>query len=169
MRRWRHVNIPEVSQRGSRGAVRLVFEQEQGSPIAMVGDLIHRREVGHGRGDASKVRCCVLQCDIRHRPALQDLSVRIELERTFGSAPLTGLTFYPVIYGARITIGSGTYELRAQGHGGPLSQGGGMFGLFECAGQSRTEVAKLSGGFGTVGEAVVAAIPLWPPRPRTRR
>lgn len=34
-----------------------------------------------------------------------------------------------------------------------------MFGLFRCAGAC-TEVAKLKGGYGTMGESVVSAIPL---------
>jgi len=102
----------------------------------------------------------ILETRIVHRPELDDLFLRIDVEHMFGSAHLIGLTPYPVIYGARITTGSGTYELRVRGHGGDPSSGGGIFGLFECEDTACTEVAKLRGGFGTVGEAVVTAIPL---------
>ena len=102
----------------------------------------------------------ILETKITHRPELDDLFVRIDVERIFGSAPLTGLTPYPVIYGTRITTGSRTFELRVQGHGGDPLSGGAVFGLFECAGNDCTEVAKLKGGFGTVGETVVASVPL---------
>jgi len=103
----------------------------------------------------------ILETRVAHRPELGDLYVRIDVDRMFGDAPLTGLTPYPVIYGARMTTDSGTYEVRIQGHGGDRLSGGGVFGLFDCTGTDQcTEVTKLKGGFGTVGEAVVISIPL---------
>lgn len=59
-----------------------------------------------------------------------------------------------IVYGARFSVADRKYELRIQG-----SPGGGRFGLFDCT-EACTEVSKLDGGYGTVGEALVAAIPL---------
>ncbi|MGH2755662.1 MAG: hypothetical protein ACRDLB_14705 [Actinomycetota bacterium] len=101
----------------------------------------------------------ILKTKLAFRPELDDLFVRIDVERMFGIAAFTGLTPSPVIYGARIATGSGTFELRAQGTVGSSSTGG-VFGLFRCAGEICTEKVALSGGFGTVGEAIVASIPL---------
>ena len=99
----------------------------------------------------------ILEARIVHRPALNDLFLRIEVDRlpTIGSVPEAG-----ILYGARLEVAEKSYELRAQGFGGPPDQGGGLFGLFDCTGRACTEVAQVPGGYGTVGENIVAAIPL---------
>lgn len=101
----------------------------------------------------------ILQARIAHRPDLDDLYVKIDVGRLATSTSPAGVLETGMLYGARFTIDDNIYELRAQGLGGPLLQGEGMFGLFECP-EVCSEIAELKGGYGTVGENVVASIPL---------
>lgn len=120
--------------------------------VAVVGDLQNdARTPGLGAE--------ILEARIAHRPDLRDLYVRIEVDRLATGPALAGLVGLPTLYGVRFTIDDGLFELRVQGIGGPAERGGGVFGLFDCT-ATCTEVAELKGGYGTVGENVVASIPL---------
>lgn len=128
----------------------------------------------HGLGRGAEILWAVLA----HRPNYSDLFVKIDIDRMPG--PRGVLTAFPsagdpsVLYGLRFEVNDVDYELRIakQASGsGPLEP---AFGLFKCAsrqsgkltsdgGNSPTDcsqAARLKGGYGTVGESVVAAIPL---------
>lgn len=90
---------------------------------------------------------------LAYRPDLDDLYLRIDVERLDGAIAIS-----PILYGARFTTSVGDFELRATQD--LASPGGGDFGLFRCAGESCVETAELSGGYGTVGESIVASVSL---------
>ena len=101
----------------------------------------------------------IIGARLAFRPALDDLYVKIDVDgfpRVAGIGP-AGIASSSVIYGARIHTSEGLFELRVSGELG--SSGVGRFGLFRCD-DSCTELTALRGGYGTVGESVVTAIPL---------
>lgn len=70
-----------------------------------------------------------------------------------------GLTPTAVIYGMKLETNEASFEVRATSAAGFLSVGRGTFGLFRCANDSCQRIADLRGGYGTVGEAIVVAVP----------
>jgi hypothetical protein len=102
----------------------------------------------------------ILRARVAHRLALRDLYVRVDVERLATADPLTGLLPLPILHTARFEIGDRIFELRVQGWGGPAAQGGGIFGVFDCSEGTCDEISRVPGGYGTIGENFVAAIPL---------
>lgn len=92
-----------------------------------------------------------------------DLYVRIEVDRLPG--PRGGIGGVPaagdpaLLYGARFSVDGTSFELRSSRTGAFGKPAEAVFGLFRCA-PTCTEVTRLTGGYGTAGESVVAAVPL---------
>jgi len=63
-----------------------------------------------------------------------------------------------ILYGFRIQTEKAAYEVRATMAGGSTIEP--AFGLFRCDDGICTEVTRLEGGYGTMGENVVTALPL---------
>lgn len=85
-----------------------------------------------------------------YRPELGDLYVRLDLDPIEGVAPATAAAR---VYGVDMTIDGVRYEVRA------TSSTLASVKLFRCV-VLCDQVATLQGGYGTVGEAIVATIPL---------
>lgn len=102
-----------------------------------------------------------------HRRELDDLYVKIELERLLIDVSEASV-IKPFLYGMRITTDEGVYEIRAVAEEGLLSLNQPVFGLFLCDGGSCREITRLRGAFGTVGDSVIVSVPLheldWPSR-----
>lgn len=94
---------------------------------------------------------------IAYRPQHDDLFVVQEIER-LPSVVSTGnrSDSDSSLHGLRFEVDEHRYEVRA------VSQSGGTFGLFECAGGSSLcdQIATLEGGYGTTGERIVFSLPL---------
>lgn len=133
----RRIQMPRDSMIGHRGA--LLADDPSDADVPGVGAEI-------------------LEASVVYRETLDDLFVRIDLDRLAGF-DLSTLIPIPVVYGVRIDVGTRVYELRAQALGGPPLQGGARIGLFECT-ETCIEVRRVNGGYGTVGENVVASLPL---------
>lgn len=102
------------------------------------------------------------QVRVLPRAGLKDLFVRWDVSRL---ASVSGVPSGGPLFGLRFTVGGQRYEVRAERIAGLDfdSVGGASFGLFRCdapTGACLTKVATLKGGYGTVAEAVVAAVPL---------
>lgn len=97
----------------------------------------------------------IIDASVAYRPDLADLYLRVDVERL---APLD-VSFTPSAgvpvnqYGVELFADGTRYEIRIAGGLTP------RFDLFRCD-PSCTQVAEIRGGFGTVGDAVVAAVPL---------
>lgn len=101
----------------------------------------------------------ILGATLAFRPQYEDLYIKIDVDRIPGPRG-TGLAGNPaIVYGLKFTTADVPYEVRIARSGVLGGPGKPVFGLFRCD-PACTEVAKLKGGYGTVGEAVVAAIPL---------
>ena len=100
------------------------------------------------------------------RPESGDVFVREEL-RTMASVSGTPAGGDPgIVYGLDLTADGVPYEVRVQRVPGPSfdQAGGASFGLFErdaVTGRFTRQVATLRGGYGTTGDEVVFALPLW--------
>lgn len=100
-----------------------------------------------------------------YRPELEDFFVRIELTGIPTVGGLAGKSIVgdpTTLYVVQFETKGINYQIRIQNNGGfgtettPLDP---AFGLFECDEVLCTEVAKLNGGYGTVGEKIVVALP----------
>ena len=100
----------------------------------------------------------ILEARLVYRPSRDDMFIQLDVDRLLGAGrgalstelgPGTTL-----LYGARFSVGSKGYEVRIASEGTP------SFGLFKGDGRGWSEIARLKGGYGTVGEALVASIPL---------
>lgn len=105
----------------------------------------------------------LLSATMAVRPLTDDLYLKIEVDRLPG--PRGGIGDLPaagdptVLYGARFKVEGRSYEVRVSRAGVLGEPGEAVFGLFRCTPEC-TEVAKLTGGYGTTGESVVTRVPL---------
>lgn len=106
-------------------------------------------------GDGSDL----LSATLAHRPDRNDLYVKIDVDHMPGPRG-TGLAGNPaIVYGLKLTADGVAYEVRiakSRVLGGTAKP---AFGLFRCDPEC-SRVTDLKGGYGTVGESVVAALPL---------
>ncbi|MGH2754149.1 MAG: hypothetical protein ACRDLB_06910 [Actinomycetota bacterium] len=137
----------------------------RGDDVDLLPDGLARIRDPHGDVAVPGVGGEIIAATVAHRPSLSDIFVRIDLDRLPGlkaaglGGPLIGNPF--VIYG--ITFGSKgvSYEVRIARTPRLAVEGADpAFGLFRCLRDACTKIASLKGGYGTVGEAVVAAVPL---------
>lgn len=90
-----------------------------------------------------------------YRPVLKDLYLKIEAKHL---DPLVAKA--ALVFGARFEVDGRTYEVRTTG---PTSRvDASPFALFECEGVAGKceQIGTLRGGYGTVGDSVVASVPL---------
>lgn len=100
------------------------------------------------------------QARVIPRPGLQDLFIRWDASRM---APVEGAPVGGLLYELRFTSGGQHYAVRAQRVLGTDFDpaGGASFGLFrETLPGVWTHVAALKGGYGTIGDSVVTAVPM---------
>lgn len=102
----------------------------------------------------------LIGADLVYRPELGDLFIRIRVTSipttpSVGGAP--AIVGDPtVLYGLRTVVSGVPVEIRMQSAGITT-----QFGLFDCSSENGcTQAATISGGYGTTGEEIVAAIPL---------
>lgn len=97
----------------------------------------------------------ILGVGLVHRPELDDLYLRIDLDRLPRSAGSEAPPGNPaVLYTAALDAGGHRFEVRAGLIGAIPS-----FALFRCD-QRCTHVSTLSGGYGTTGEEIVMSVPI---------
>ena len=101
----------------------------------------------------------IIEARLAYRPQFGDLYLRLDISEMSAvrGTPVVGDPL--IIYGFRVKIEDAVYEVRAArtGVGSALQP---AFGLFRCDGGICTEVTQLEGGYGTMGDNVVAALPL---------
>jgi hypothetical protein len=110
--------------------------------------LVLEEATGTDLSEKDPLRGRIRQARIAVRPTLDDLFVRIDVER---------LDLGGVVYAIAFSANSTRYEVRIAraGLGAP------RFGLFRCSRAGGCAlVESLEGGFGTLGESVVAVVPL---------
>jgi len=96
----------------------------------------------------------LIGADLVYRPELADLFVRIKVTSIFTAGPLVGKP--DILYVLKTVVSGVPVEVRMQSTG--LTS---RFGLFECSSENGcTQAAALTGGYGTTGEEIVAAVPL---------
>lgn len=96
----------------------------------------------------------LIGADLIYRPELADLFVRIKVTSIFTAGPLVGKP--DILYVLKTVVSGVPIEVRMQSTG--LTS---RFGLFNCSSENGcASAATLSGGYGTTGEEIVAAIPL---------
>jgi hypothetical protein len=99
----------------------------------------------------------LIGASVAYRPTYGDLFARLELQQmpTFAAANPA------LVYGFRLTINGGHYEVRAaKGGSDALTGGGASFGLYRLSQGAWAKVATLHGGYGTTGAEVTVAVPL---------
>jgi hypothetical protein len=94
----------------------------------------------------------LIGAQVDYRPRLHDLFVRLQVARM----PLFALATPAVVYALDFTSGGRRYQVRAAKTGPATAS----FGLFEQTASGWTFVTALSGGYGTTGQDVVAAVPI---------
>ena len=124
----------------------------------------------------------ILWATFAYRPQYADLFAKIDIDRMPG--PRGGIDGHPgagdpsILYGVKVLAGGRRYEVRISKHE-VSERGDPVFGLFRCdrdvpspaevmhpimtvdtSEVSCREIARLRGGYGTVGESIVTAIPL---------
>jgi hypothetical protein len=102
----------------------------------------------------------LIGADLVYRPELGDLFIRIKVTSIFTTPSVGGapsLVGDPsVLYGLRTVVSGVPVEIRMQSTGVSSE-----FGLFDCSSENGcAQAATISGGYGTTGEEIVAAIPL---------
>lgn len=96
----------------------------------------------------------LIGADLVYRPELADLFVRIKVTSIFTAGPVVGKP--DVLYVLKTVVSGVPVEVRMQSAG--LAS---RFGLFSCSSENGcAQVATISGGYGTTGEEIVAAVPL---------
>jgi len=94
----------------------------------------------------------LIGAQVDYRPRSHDLFVRLQVARM----PLFALATPAVVYALDFTSGGRRYQVRAAKTGPATAS----FGLFEQTSAGWTFVTTLSGGYGTTGQEVVAAVPI---------
>lgn len=105
----------------------------------------------------------IIGATLAYRPRFEDLFVKIDVDHMPG--PRGGVGGLPaagnpaIVYGLKFKANGTPYEVRVAKTGPSIgSPGEAVFGLFRCD-SACAEVARLKGGYGTVGENVVTAVP----------
>lgn len=138
--------------RGDTNGKSDVFVRDRG-PTTGIGGLDGGKALTvSGSAGAGTAGSDLVGAQLRYRPALHDLFVRIQVDRM----PLFALASPAVVYALDFTNGGRRYELRAAKTGPNAAS----FGLFERTPAGWTQVATVTGGYGTTGQEVVAAVPL---------
>ncbi|MGH2755521.1 MAG: TolB family protein [Actinomycetota bacterium] len=103
----------------------------------------------------------IIAAGVAHRPRFRDLYLRLDVSEmpAVRGTPVVGDPL--IVYGFRVEIEDAEYEVRAARMGGVGSSIHPAFVLFRCDGDICAEVAELDGGYGTMGDNVVTALPLW--------
>lgn len=101
----------------------------------------------------------LISARLAYRPQYSDLFVRIDVASM--DAVLPGVA-HPELYGVSFDIGDTGYEIRMQRTPkGTISDGGAEFVLYRCSSDRACSPSSvLKGGYGTVGQAIVVAVPL---------
>ena len=97
----------------------------------------------------------LIGADLVYRPELADLFIRIKVTSIFTAGPVVGKP--DVLYVLKTVVSGVPVEVRMQSTG--LTS---RFGLFDCSSENGClqSPATISGGYGTTGEEIVAAVPL---------
>lgn len=96
----------------------------------------------------------LIGADLVYRPELADLFIRIKVTSIFTAGPVVGKT--DILYVLKTVVSGVPVEIRMQSTG--LTS---RFGLFDCSSENGClQAATISGGYGTTGEEIVAAVPL---------
>lgn len=98
----------------------------------------------------------ILEGSIVPRPSLRDLYVRLDIRRLPKVA--AGVVPSPIVYSVRFNWGGTRYEVRAGIHDVTAAP---SVGLFRCRRSNVCEpMTKLQAGFGTIGDSIVASVPV---------
>lgn len=134
--------------RGDTNGKADVFVRDRGLTTGIGGLSGSRPAVAADSGLAGSG---LVGAEIRYRPRLHDLFVRLQVARM----PLFALASPSVVYALDFTAGGRHYELRAAKTGATEAS----FGLFEQTAAGWAFRTALTGGYGTTGQEVVAAVP----------
>jgi hypothetical protein len=131
-----------------------------GGPIASASDPSNDARAATGADPATQPAAAasgaeLIGADLVYRPELSDLFIRIKVTAIPTLGPTVGDPL--VLYGLRTIVSGVPIEIRMQSAG--LTT---QFGLFECASETGCTQASatITGGYGTTGEEIVAAVPL---------
>lgn len=145
-----------------------VFVHDRGRPVFASGSLRSSTTPGRSnepawlRGTDPLERTLpaldLIEARVVHRPHLEDLYVRLDVEQMVRAVALIPQPFH---YGVSFESDGKVYEIRIRRTPtGALDPGGADFVLFRCEPPtSCTALAELAGGYGTVGHAVVVSLP----------
>jgi len=97
----------------------------------------------------------LIGADLVYRPELADLFIRIKVTSIFTAGPIVGKP--DILYVLKTVVSGVPVEIRMQSTGVTS-----RFGLFDCSSENGClqSSATISGGYGTTGEEIVAAVPL---------
>lgn len=132
--------------RGDTNGKTDVFVRDRG-PATGVGGLAGSKAVSPGGSAGTGL----IGAQVHYRPQLHDLFVRLQVARM----PLFAVASPAVVYALDFTAGGHRYEVRAAKTGPTAAS----FGLFEQSPTGWMFVTALTGGYGTTGQDVVAAVP----------
>jgi Tol biopolymer transport system component len=116
------------------------------------GVLAAADATGDAAFDAALPGADLIGAQLRYRPQLHDLFVRLEVSRM----PLFELASPSVVYALDFTARGHRYEIRVAKTGPTTAS----FGLFDRTPAGWALVANVSGGYGTTGQEIVAAVPI---------
>jgi hypothetical protein len=158
----RTAGVSRVSAQSSGSQVKLSgWATFSGAVIGSANDAAKDAQLAQGGPSGSESAAAqaggeLLGADLIYRPELGDLFVRIRVSSIPTAGPAVGLL--NVLYGMHTVVSGVPVEIRMQSTG--LSS---QFGLFDCSSENGcTQVtgATVTGGYGTTGEEIVAAVPL---------
>lgn len=151
--------VSKVTAKSSGGQVKLSgWATFSGAMVGSATDSA-KDAVAVGGGTGSEAAAAgdggeLIGADLVYRPELADLFVRIKVTSIFTAGPVVGKP--DVLYVLKTVVSGVPIEVRMQSTG--LTS---RFGLFECSSENGcTQAATLSGGYGTTGQEIVAAVPL---------
>jgi hypothetical protein len=130
-----------------------------GGPIASATDSASDARAAQGAPDGTQAAAAtsgaeLIGGDLIYRPELADLFIRLRVTAIPTVGPLVGDP--GIVYGLRTVVAGVPVEIRMNSAGATA-----QFGLFSCGSESGcSQVATLSGGYGTTGQEIVTAVPL---------
>jgi hypothetical protein len=156
-----HVGVTKMTAKASGSQVALSgWATFSGAVIGSATDSAKDASLAQGAPGGSQPAAAaagaeLIGADLVYRPELADLFIRIRVTSIPTQGPIVGLP--NVLYGLRTVVSGVPVEVRMQSTG--LTS---QFGLFDCSSETGcTQVSTtISGGYGTTGEEIVAAVPL---------
>lgn len=147
--------LRDLGREFSAGEVFIGFSREGADTVGIRPVAVGNDPAGDVRG-AELVGADLTGGVVASRARHRDIFVRVDVEELPYTRHIAGV--HGIVYGLRFDAGGESYELRMQG---PTVKGLGepSFELYRCR-RACAHIASVDGGFGTIGHAVVAAIPV---------